>query len=640
MKISLVTKLIISFFGVVTLTGLVATIVGLRLIGDRVIQQAQNKVRLDLYTAHEVYYEHLRRIETIIQFTVVRSRLQDALAQKDQSELESILNEVKAKGELDILSVLDRDLRVVYRANNPSVFGDSLAHDSLIQWVYKNKKVGSSTEIVTHEELLKDGGNLAERATIEILPTLKAKPSSKTIENSGMMWKAAAPIFDQSGELIGILYAGDLINQNYAIVDKIKDIVYHGEKYHDKDIGTATIFQGDLRVSTNVKMLSGERATGTRVSSEVYDQVLIKGIWWIDRAFVANDWYITAYEPIMNINGEIIGILYVGMLEDRFVDLKNRTLLIFLGITLLGVTAAMVVSYLLATGIVKPIRRLVHGSKQLAKGDLAYRVSLKSKDEIGRLGDTFNYMASSLKERDDQLKQFAQREIMKSQQLASLGQLAAGVAHELNNPLGAIMIYSNLLLEDIDKKSPIRPNLEKIVHETSRCTDIVKGLLQFARRTEPRMEPSNVNELLNEVFSVVEQQALFQNITIDKHLSAELPTIMVDKGQIRQVFMNIILNAAEALNGKGDIIVATQLASSDHFIEIEFTDNGPGVPPEDLDRVFEPFFTTKEKGTGLGLSISYGIIERHNGNIIVRSKVGKGTTFVIRLPSKAEETKE
>ena len=640
MRRSLATKLIISFFGVVTLTGFVATFVGLRLIGNRIIQQAQNKVRLDLYSAHEVYYENLRRIETTLQFTVVRPSLQNALQQEDKGKLKAILDEVKIKGELDILTILDRDLRVVFRANNPTAFGDSQAEDNLIQWVARERKVVSSTEIVPHEELVREGSDLAERATISILPTPKAKPSTKTVETSGMMLKAVAPIFDQSGEFIGILYGGNLINQNYAIVDKIKDIVYHGEKYRNKDIGTATIFQGDLRVSTNVKMASGERATGTRVSSEVYDQVLVKGTWWIDRAFVANDWYITAYEPIRNINGDIIGILYVGMSEDKFVDLKNRTLLIFLGITLIGITVAMLVSYLLATGIVKPLKRLVHGSQQLAKGDLNYRVKLKSKDEIGELGETFNYMASSLKERDDQIKQFAQREIMKSQRLASLGQLAAGVAHELNNPLGAILIYSNLLLEEIDGKSPVRNNLEKIVQETNRCTEIVKGLLQFARKTEARVEPSNVNELLKDVFSIVEKQALFQNITITKHISPKLPTIMADKGQIRQVFMNIILNAAEALNGKGDVTVATRLASADHFIEIEFSDNGPGIPPEDLDRVFEPFYSTKEKGTGLGLSISYGIIERHKGSIFVKSQVGKGTTFVIRLPTKAEETKK
>jgi len=637
MKISLAKKLIISFFGVVTLTGFVATLVGLRLIGNSVIQQAQNKVRLDLYSAHEVYYEQLRKIETILQFSVVRPSLQNALQQDDKKKLKYILDEVKKKGGLDILTVLDKDLRVVYRANNPSIFGDSQAENNLIQWVARDKKVVSSTEIISHKELAKEGGNLAQRATIKILPTPKAKPTSKEVETSGMMLKAAAPIYDQGGEYIGILYGGNLINQNYTIVDKIKDIVYHGEKYRNKDIGTATIFQDDLRISTNVMTSSLERAIGTRVSSEVNDQVLIEGKWWIDRAFVVNNWYITAYEPIKNINSEIIGILYVGMLEDKFVDMKNRTLLILLGITLIGVTVAMVVSYLLATRIVRPIKRLVHASQQLAKGDLTYRVKLKSKDEIGELGETFNYMASSLKERDDQIKQFAQREIMKSQRLASLGQLAAGVAHEINNPLGAILIYSNLLLEDIDKKSPIRNNLEKIVHETNRCTEIVKGLLQFARKTEPRMEPSNVNELLNDVLSVVEKQALFQNIVISKHLFPKLPTVMADKGQMRQVFMNIILNAAEALNGNGEIRVGTRLTSTDHFIEIEFTDNGPGIPPEDLDRVFEPFFSTKDAGTGLGLSISYGILERHDGNIMVRSEVGKGTTFVIRLPTKEEE---
>lgn len=198
--------------------------------------------------------------------------------------------------------------------------------------VLSNKEVIAGTAIVSKEDLLKEGTDLAERAHIKFIPTRKATQSAKTEETSGMMIKAAAPVFGYDGTLIGVLYGGKLLNRNYEIVDKVKDIVYEGVKYKGKDTGTATIFQRDLRISTNVKAEDGSRAIGTRVSQEVYERVLEKGLPWVDRAFVVTDWYKTAYEPIRDINGQIVGILYVGILEQPFIDTARRIFFVFLGI--------------------------------------------------------------------------------------------------------------------------------------------------------------------------------------------------------------------------------------------------------------------------------------------------------------------
>jgi two-component system NtrC family sensor kinase len=181
--------------------------------------------------------------------------------------------------------------------------------------------------------------------------------------------------------------------------------VYQAVKYEGKDIGTATIFQGDLRISTNVLRADGTRAIGTRVSQEVYEQVLVKGLPWIDRAFVVNNWYISAYEPIRDVKGEIIGILYVGILEEKFIDMRNRAIAMFLGIALAGMIVALIVSNFLAKGVSQPIKRLIVASHQWARGDLDYRVETTAKDEIAELTQTFNLMASSLKERDERLKE-------------------------------------------------------------------------------------------------------------------------------------------------------------------------------------------------------------------------------------------
>jgi len=638
MKNSLKLKLIMSFLTVVLITGIVAAIVGVHTIGDRIVKQTQERVKMDLNSAREVYQENIRDVQTSVRLTSIRFFIKDALLHDNIERLKVELAKIRVRESLDILNLTDKDGVVLVRANNPTVYGDSQANDELVSRALIEKKVVASTQIVSEEELKKDGNELAQQAHMTFIPTLKARPGVRERETSGMMIKAAAPILNDNNNLIGLIYGGKLLNRNFEIVDKVKDIVYRGEVYKGKVVGTATIFQRDLRISTNVKNKDGSRAIGTRVSEEVYERVLEKGEPWIARAFVVNDWYITAYEPIRNINNEIIGILYVGMLEQEFVDMKTQTLLTFLMIILIGVAIALITSYFLGNNILKPIRRLVFASKRLAKGDLSHRVAINSKDAIGELGKTFNYMADSIKERDERLKEQTKNHIMRSEKLAMIGGLAAGVAHEINNPLGGILIYSHLLLEDIPQDSPQKESLEKIANEATRCKEIVKGLLDFARQREPKIEHGNLNETIESVLSLVEKQALFHNIIVEKNLDPDLPVIAYDKSQLQQVFMNIVLNAAEAMDGDGKLTIKTQISKDGFYGDANFTDTGHGISKENFEKLFEPFFTTKKpgEGTGLGLSISYGIVKKHNGKIEVESEVDKGTTFTIKLPIKKE----
>jgi len=634
MKTSLKTKLIISFLAVIIICGLIATLVGTQLIGTGIIHQAQDKVRNDLNSAREIYREESENLRDIVRFTALRDLIKDALSHNDIETLREELERTRKIESLDILDLMDKRGQVIVRSQNPSVSGDSQADDELVVRILSGGEVISGTMIVPEEELRKEGEGLFEQAYIKSIPTPKAKPILETKQTSGMMIKAAAPILGYDGNLLGVLCGGYLLNRNYMIVDKVKETVYQGVKYRGKDIGTATIFQGDLRISTNVMGEDGTRAIGTRVSEEVYEQVIVKGLPWIDRAFVVNNWYRAAYEPIRDIEGKIIGILYVGILEEKFTDMRNRAIAMFLGITLAGMIIALIVSSFLAKGVAKPIKDLIFASKQWADGNLDYRVEATRQDEISDLTKTFNLMASSLKERDERLKEYAQQQIMKSERLATLGQLAAGVAHEINNPLGAVLMYAHLCLEETDADDSRRENLEKTVAEATRCRDIVQGLLDFSRQSEPKVEESDANEILRRTLSMLENQALFQNVKVSTTLSPSLPKAMMDSSQIQQVFTNIILNAAEAIDGEGEVTVATKTEAGGESIEIEFTDTGCGISQENLEKLFDPFFTTKEvgRGTGLGLAISYGIIARHKGTIEVKSELGKGTTFIVRLP--------
>jgi len=224
----------------------------------------------------------------------------------------------------------------------------------------------------------------------------------------------------------------------------------------------------------------------------------------------------------------------------------------------------------------------------------------------------------------------AQTQLIRTEKLASIGQLAAGVAHEINNPLGTIVIYSHLIQKSLEQDDPRREDIALVISEANRAKEIVQGLLSFAREKKLRASEVNVNDILDDVLSLVVNQSLFHNIKIKKVLDQDLQAIVADETQLKQVFLNIILNAAQAMEGNGKLTIAT--ISDKKQIKVKITDTGPGIPPEVMGKLFSPFFTTKEKGTGLGLAISYGIVEHHQGKIDVETDLGKGSTFIITLP--------
>jgi two-component system NtrC family sensor kinase len=648
---SLRTKLILSFLIVIVIGGLISLAVGQRLVRNVLIGQSQAKVKHDLASAWMVFDEKLNDIKDIVSLTAARESLQEAIKNDNRDLLLRYLNRVRNQYGLDILTLTDSQGTTIVRTRNPEVTGDSQAQDEIVRQALQPNVV-ASPEIVARSELLKEGKDLAERAYLEFIPTPKAAPRPENKETSGMMLKAAATVISENDEPLGVLYGGILVNRNYEIVDRVKGTVFKEEKYKGVETGTATIFQGDLRISTNVTDLEGQRAIGTRISEEVKRAVLDVGRSWYDRAFVVKDWYITAYEPIKNIEGEIIGILYVGTLEKPYLDTANRVMLTFTILALLCVVFLLIILYFATTSIIQPVQKMVAATHQIADGDLNHKVEIQSQDEIGELASAFNQMAEKLKTANRELVDWGttlekkveertkelvemQARLVQSEKLAGLGKLAAGIAHEINNPLGGILIYSHLLLEESKKDTSAYENLKKIVKETTRCKNIVKGLLEFSRPKEPEMMMTDINDAVLRAMAIFEPQALFHNIEVRKELS-ELPRIVADSSQLQQVFTNIIANAAEAIAGNGILTIRTSLDKQTDRIKVEFTDTGHGIKPEDMTRLFEPFFTTKEvgKGTGLGLAISYGIVQKHQGSIEVRSKVGKGSTFTVILPVK------
>ena len=351
------------------------------------------------------------------------------------------------------------------------------------------------------------------------------------------------------------------------------------------------------------------------------------------RAFVVKDWYITTYTPIFNMDKKLIGILYTGILEAKYRDIKWELIWINLGITTLGMIIAFIISLYLGNTIINRIRILKNATEAIASGNLDYKLSPDKISGFNMLDEAFNDMARSLKDHNDQLQKM-HHQLAITEKLTALGKMAAGVAHEINNPLGGILLYSNIVLEDIPEDSPARENIQKIIYQTNRCKEIVQSLLDFAKTSTSAMLPLQINQIIYTSLRLVRDQSMFHGIEVEASLAENLPETIGDRSRLEEVFLNLFINAADAMKGSGKLTIITGL-NRNKSIRISISDTGKGIDNEHFSHIFEPFFTTKEpgEGTGLGLSIVYGIIQKHNGTIDAECTPGAGTTFIISLPA-------
>ncbi len=656
-------RLIIGFIGVSILVGVISLFVGSRLIYRAVLNEATMRISRDLNAAREIYLSRIKTMDMALNVAALDPEFRSLFYELDFDRLLNKIKKIARQSELDFAGITDGNGITVCRIgpNRPSS-KDETVINPVVEFVLSRGKATSGTVILPHEYLLLENPELAIRARIELLPTPRAAPREEKDETSGMALCAGVPILDGQ-DVIGVLYGGKLLSRDKEIVDTVREIAFQGETFKGRSIGTATIFFKDLRISTNVLTPQQERAIGTRVSQEVKDRVLIEGERWTDRAFVVSDWYITAYEPIIDIYGERVGILYVGVLEDKYVNVRRNLLTVFILITLAGMVIATGLGYFLAHKITVPVRQLINAGNEAAKGNLDPEIGPISNNEIGSLQTAFSKMLHSLRERDERQRAESEHKLILSEKQASIGKLAAGVAHEINNPLTGVLTFTHMLLKRTDLNDEIRNDLQTIAKETERVRRIVKGLLDFSRQTKLDPEPTDINRLVKNTIELVENQALIKGLILGFIPGDDLPVRTVDRSQLQSVLLNIIMNAIDASDPGDSITVTTgigvssaetvpaqerekassgpagddQTGRGEHAvkgIEIAVTDTGCGIPPANLDKLFDPFFTTKDvgQGTGLGLAVSYGIIERHGGKIRVHSEVDKGSTFTIWLP--------
>lgn len=628
-------KLIASFLGVAFLVGFVSIFIGGQLLYRSVLHEATNRVRLDLNAAREIYQTRINFIEASLHITTLGTGFRDALKEADVSDLVDRLTRMAQHAQLDFAGIVTGSGQTFCRMGpNPISVEVPQPENPIANMAIERSVPISGTVILRHNFLYAENPELANRARIRLVPTPMAEPRGDVEESSGMALAAAIPVME-GGKVVAVLYGGILLNQSHMIVDTVRDTVFKNEVYKGRSIGTSTLFFNDLRISTNVTTLNERRAVGTRVSQDVKEHVLGKGERWTERAFVVNDWYITAYDSIEDIFGDRVGMLYVGILEAKYIDSVKQVITVFVLVTLFGMALAIALGIILANKIMSPVRRLIKASREVSEGSLTPDIGPISNDEIGVLQNTFKEMVAAIGRR----RAASQNKLLQSEKQASVGKLAAGVAHEINNPLTGVLTYTHMLLRRKDLSEEVRSDLKVVAESTERVRRIVKGLLDFSRQTELDPEPTDINKLVRTTVKPMENQALLKGVSLILNPGTDLPMITLDRSQFQGVLMNIIINALDATEAGGLIDISTGLNRSDgdseeEGIEVRVVDTGCGIPQEHLEKLFDPFFTTKEvgQGTGLGLSVSFGIIQRHGGTIKVQSEVGKGSTFSVWLP--------
>jgi two-component system NtrC family sensor kinase len=358
----------------------------------------------------------------------------------------------------------------------------------------------------------------------------------------------------------------------------------------------------------------------------------------------------------------VLGVLDIAYSLDAFDSREREDIAAVAALT----GALAIVIFILATLVTsrlvyQPLADLEAGARLVSAGDREHLIPVRRADEIGHLAESFNRMTLALKDSERDLAEWAhtleqkveektgqlrlaEAKTLHAEKLASVGLLAAGIAHEINNPLTGVLTFSHLVRAKLPQGSPEAEDMDIIIRETKRCAGIIRRLLDFAREKKPEVSHGDVNTVVSETIQFVEHQAGFQNIEFKVDLDPALPQIWMDPNQLKQVIMNLVVNARDAMAERGRLTVRSRRLPTLFSpgagrpavpaVELTFADTGCGIPPEFLSKIFDPFFTSKEpgKGVGLGLSVGYNIIKSHGGAIDVESEVGRGTTFRIILP--------
>lgn len=621
------------------------------------------KVNTDLSVAHDIF----ERIQTDQRQTLTAVagsyEFRDAFNASDEAALINQLYSLKSQYQFAFLNLLSVDATQRLEADGWQPW--STRESSLVSTALSSGESVVGIEIYTAAEFAKENEALANQIKLQLIATPRAEPTALTTEDRAMLIRVLQPIVDRQRQISGWLEGAVLMNRNFALVDEIRDLVYGEGNLPPGSLGTVTVFLDDVRISTNVPGGVQERALGTRVSAEVRESVLVNRDIWVDRAFVVNDWYISAYEPIIDFDGQSVGMLYAGFLETPLRNEMYRALATLALVLLIGTVIAAVVAFQGARSIFKPIESIASVVRATRSGLTGRRIGvIESRDEIGVLATQFDQMLDTLGEHQASIERAAaelevkvqertselsiknqrleetvtllretRRQLATAEKLAALGELTAGVAHEINNPIAVILGNMDILISEIGSgRDRVETEIELIIEQVYRIRSIVDRLLQYSRPSSYAgyVTDVDISQLLVDTQELVRHELERKQITLSLE-TQPTDSVRINRQELQQVLVNLLLNAAHAVQEQGLITVRLQ-PWYDLGVEILIRDNGSGIPAAVLHRIFDPFYTfEKEQGTGLGLSVSYGIMRRYGGFIQVESQENEFTEFNVQV---------
>ncbi len=608
------------------------------------------KVNGELTIAQQYLSQLLENSDLRMQALAESSAFVDRVVSQDRNAVLTLLDNKKSEMGLDFLYYINADGAVW---SSPRFVDDM----GLTKWpVVSQALAGTGSaqiDIFSEFDLGQVSDNLAEKARINLVPTQAAVPTERTEETRGMVVHAATPVegSGRSGALVG----GVLLNRNLTFIDTINDLVYPTASLTEGSQGTATLFLEDVRVSTNVRLFQDERALGTRVSAAVYEAVLERGEVWLDRAFVVNDWYISAYEPIIDSFGDRVGMLYVGFLDQPFRDAKFSTILTFAIAFVVIILISVPIFLRWARQIFAPLERMLRTIGRVEEGDLNARTRVEDGGEIGRVAAQMDNLLEQIQERDRELTrrvvartrdleeanrrlEATSKQLVVSEKLAAVGEIAAGIAHEINNPVQVIQGNLDVLRVQLgDDADLVKTELRLIDEQTHSIFLIVNKLLQFTRPDEyaEGSEEHRPADIITDTLPLVQHLLSKGHIALSLELES-IKAISINRTELQQILINLMVNAIHAMPNGGALTVGALDADRDgkNGVLVFVKDTGVGMAPELLTRIFDPFFTTKQgEGTGLGLSITRKLVERYDGEIEADSVVGQGTEFRVWFPA-------
>ena len=645
-------KLFKWFGGLVLVFGAMAAALGIWAISQRVVQEAQTRVRHDLNSAWAVYRSQLGAMETIARLTAIRGPLVDAGQRQSWSEpavcaeLQGILAKARLDFSLDFLAVVSPEGQVVVRSDPPYHTGDYRSAEPVVARALAGAP-GSGTVILSREELGREADGLADRAYLALQETRYARPSPRAVEERGMVMMAAAPI-EKNGEVLGAIYAGVLLNRNHAFVDRIGEVVFGQKTHQGASVGTVTVFVGDTRVATSVRLRNGNRAIGTRASREVADRVLDNGASWADRAFVVQDWYLTAYDPIRDSRDNVIGMLYVGILERPFRDLNRNMVVRYSALVAAALVVGLIMAMFIAGRLARPLHCLAERANKMQHGHGFDPVPPdRSCAETSGLIEAFNDMAATLIRRERELKETNERLASTNESLTALNahymETLQFVSHELNGPLSSITNYAYMLrqrlLGDLTEKQ--ENALAVITSDLKRVMEMIRHYLNLARIESGELRPLPTRVAVREdviapILASLDAEIHGKQLRVEDLIGPRV-ILHSDLNMTRELFENLLGNAVKY--GRAGGLITLNCRLNGRWAEFAVRNEGEGIPPERRGELFHKFSRIElgdsrkaRRGTGLGLFISKKIVEAHGGTIAMDSEVGHWTEFRCALP--------